>query len=455
MTARRLPHPARRVPLLGDVLALDPRKPGQGLHALARELGPLFEMKVLRSRITFLSSPALAAEVNDERNWNKAVGPSFRRLRKFGGNGLVLADNSDPEWAAAHRIVLPGFTKEAMVNYHPVMLAVIGELLDRWSAATGAVDVAHDMNQLTGEIIARAGFGYTFFRDLRDPADTELLAGMVEAMKYANRPIVLPLLDNTIGRAARARDDANIALAQRTAGDVIDNYRPDGPVNLLTLLLTAPDPATGQLLSHRNVRYQILNFLVAGHETSAGTMAFALHFLSRRPDLVASLRAELRDVIAGQPATSLSYDQVPKLRLLRRVIDETLRLWPIAPGYFRKAKHRTTVGGHTFERGEWVYVDLVSIHRDRDVWGPDADSFDPDHFLPEAHRGRPADAFKPFGTGMRACVGRQFALHEIALALALILDRFDIADDPAYQLDVDELVTLKPVGLRLRLTLCA
>lgn len=452
MTKGTLPHPPRRVPLLGDVLALDPRKPGQSVHRLAAELGPLFEMKVMRSHLSFLSSAELAAQVNNEKLWEKAVGPNFRRLRRFGGNGLILADSDDPAWAAAHRILMPGFTREAMTNYHPTMVVVIEELLDRWRATSAPIDIASDMNQLTAEIVARAGFGYSFFDDLREPVDTDLVRAMMGALAYANRPIVLPVLDNTIGRRARNRNNRNEELARRTAQDVIDNYRPGGQQNLLCRMLTVPDPETGELLSHENVRYQILNFLVAGHETSAGTLAFALHFLASRPGLVDRIRAETRQVTGGRPAATLSYDQVPKIRILRRIVDETLRLWPIAPGYFRKAKTRTTVGDHTYERGDWVFVDLITIHRDPQVWGPDADVFDPDRFLPEANRRRPPDAFKPFGTGLRACIGRQFALHEIALMLALTVDRYDITGDEDYELDVHELVTLKPNGLELRFT---
>lgn len=94
---------------------------------------------------------------------------------------------------------------------------------------------------------------------------------------------------------------------------------------------------------------------------------------------------------------------------------------------------------------------LLALHRDRRLWGEDAEEFDPDRFLPAHVRARPAHAHKPFGVGARACIGRQFALHEAVLALARILMRFDVMPIPGYQLSVSEMLTIRPENLRLQL----
>jgi unspecific monooxygenase len=139
------------------------------------------------------------------------------------------------------------------------------------------------------------------------------------------------------------------------------------------------------------------------------------------------------------------------MRYLRRVVDETLRLWPSAPGYFRKVRTDTTLGGrYAMPKGSWVFVLLPQLHRDP-VWGENPDSFDPDRFKPENVKKRPAHAYRPFGTGPRSCIGRQFALHEAVLSLATILQRYSFQSDPEYKLDVREALTLKPVGLELSL----
>ncbi|WP_308251784.1 cytochrome P450 [Rhodococcoides kroppenstedtii] len=121
----------------------------------------------------------------------------------------------------------------------------------------------------------------------------------------------------------------------------------------------------------------------------------------------------------------------------------------MAPGYFRKARQNTRVAGHPFEKGEWVFVVLLQLHRHAD-WGDNGHEFDPDRF----ERGRVphnlAHLYKPFGTGMRACIGRQFAYHEIVVALASIVWAFDLKPDPSYTLQVEETITLKPLALRLK-----
>jgi unspecific monooxygenase len=127
-----------------------------------------------------------------------------------------------------------------------------------------------------------------------------------------------------------------------------------------------------------------------------------------------------------------------------------LRLWPTAPGYLRVARKDTVLGGrYRIKRGQWVLVVLPLVQRDPRVW-PDPERFDPDRFAPGQMKSR-AHAYKPFGTGQRACIGRQFALHEAVLTLALILHRYDLTAEDGYKLKISESITLKPRGFRLGL----
>jgi cytochrome P450 len=137
---------------------------------------------------------------------------------------------------------------------------------------------------------------------------------------------------------------------------------------------------------------------------------------------------------------------------VRRVLDESLRLWPTAPAFAREAVQDTVLAGrHPMRRGAWTLVLTPMLQRDPEVWGADAERFDPDRFDPKAVRSRPPHVFKPFGTGARACIGRQFALHEATLVLGLLLRRYELRADPGYRLSVTERLTLMPEGLRLHL----
>jgi unspecific monooxygenase len=137
------------------------------------------------------------------------------------------------------------------------------------------------------------------------------------------------------------------------------------------------------------------------------------------------------------------------LRYVRAALDEALRLWPTAPGYFRAARSETVLGGqYRMHQGDWVAVLLPLLHRDPHVW-PDPDRFDPDRFAPGQAKTRPPHAYKPFGTGQRACIGRQFALHEAVLALGLVLHRYELSAPDGYRLRIAESLTLKPQGFEL------
>lgn len=223
-----------------------------------------------------------------------------------------------------------------------------------------------------------------------------------------------------------------------------------GNGDLLDRMLDTAHPRTGERLSALNVRRQVITFLVAGHETTSGALSFALHYLSRNPRVAARARAEV-DRVWGETVVP-GYEQVAKLRYVRRVLDEALRLWPTAPAFAREARADTVLGGeHPMLRGGWALVLTAMLHRDPEVWGPDADRFDPDRFDAAAVRARAPHTFKPFGTGARACIGRQFALHEATLVLGLLLRRYDLRPDPAYRLRVAERLTLMPEGLRMHL----
>jgi cytochrome P450 len=449
---RVLPHPPHRIPLLGDLWDLHVTDSSQWGWRGAQKYGPIYERKILGARVTYVSGPDLVAEVNNEDDWAKFLGVPIRDLRSVAGDGLFTAHNSEPNWAKAHAILAPAFTQSAMRTYHDAMVQSTRELLQYWDIQDSGTwhDIPADMNKLALEVIGRVAFGY----DFESYAKTEphnLVVRILRSLRYINRAAYShPLVEATVFRGQRDEHRDDIVTVHRLVDDIVAQRRAAKTAgaegDLLDLMLHSVDPETGESLSDENIRNQILTFLVAGQETSAGVMAFALHFLSTHPDVAEKVRGEVETVC---PDGDLTFDRVGKLRYLRRVVDETLRLWPVAPGYFRKARYDTTVGGHPFERGEWVFVVLLQLHRDK-AWGEDAERFDPDRWSRER---KPADVhnlYKPFGTGMRACIGRQFAYHEVLVALAIIVRHRDLVPSPGYQLLVNETISLKPSQLRLR-----
>ncbi|WP_320778018.1 cytochrome P450 [Streptomyces sp. CRN 30] len=452
---RRIPHPPHRLPLLGDVVGADRRTPVQDSMRHARRLGPVFRRRAFGKEFVFVWGAALTAELADDTRFAKHVGLGVANLRPVAGDGLFTAYNHEPNWQLAHDVLAPGFSREAMAGYHPMMLDVAERLIGHWDRAAEAgrsVDVPGDMTKLTLETIARTGFGHDFGSFERDRPHPFVTA-MVGALGFAQRrnTVPAPLAPWLLRRASR-RNTADIACLERTVDDLVQARRTagdSGDGDLLDRMLRTAHPETGERLSAENVRRQVITFLVAGHETTSGALSFALHYLSRHPEAAARARAEVDRLWGGTAVPG--YEQVAKARYLRRVLDESLRLWPTAPAFAREARADTVLGGeHPMRRGAWALVLTPMLHRDPEVWSADAERFDPDRFEAKAVRSRPPHTFKPFGTGARACIGRQFALHEATLVLGLLLRRYELRPDPEYRLRVTERLTLMPEGLRLR-----
>ena len=445
-----LPHPPYRVPFLGDVLGLNPRTPFQSALPQTEKLGPISARKVLGTEMVAVSGLDLVAEVHDETRFGKYVGHHLAPLREVIGDALITVETDNPNWKLAHDILKPAFSREAMQGYHSIMLQAIREMLDHWDGAADAgrrVDVTADATRLALESIGQAGFGYRFgsFDRQRPHA---FISAMNRVLKYASWS-AFPLLTRLLRPAIRRSG----AVMGGIVDDVIQARR-DGTGSetrdLLHLMLNSAHPITGRRLDPVNIRQQVITFIVAGHETTSGALSFALYYLTQNPDVLARARAEVDALWGTSDNPEPAYGDVAKLRYVRAVLDEALRLWPTAPGYLRVAHEDTVLGDrYRIKKGQWVLVLLPIVHRDPRVW-PDPERFDPDRFGPGQMKSR-AHAYKPFGTGQRACIGRQFALHEAVLTLALILHRYDLTAENDYRLKIAESITLKPRGFRLGL----
>ncbi|SDM49337.1 cytochrome P450 [Allokutzneria albata] len=449
MDVTRLPHPPHRLPLLGDLLGGDVRRrPLQTALANARELGPIFTRRFLDRDVVFVCGADLVAEVSDETRFAKHVAPGLAMIRRIAGDGLFTAYNHEPNWQKAHDVLLPAFAMSSMRTYHPTMLKVARTLIGSWDAHVGGepVRVAEDMTKLTMDTIGLAGFGYdfgSFERETEHPFVSALARslGYVQA-KTRELPWTAPL-----HRGDDRRFEQDVALMNKIVDDVIAARKASGERGTGDLLGLMLD---GGELDEVNIRNQVITFLIAGHETTSGALSFALHYLVKNPVVLARAQAEVDAMWGDAERPDPDFADVGKLRYVRQILNEALRLWPTAAAFAREAIVDTTIGGHPIHKGQWVMVLAPALHRDA-VWGDNVEAFDPDRFTPEREKARPVHAFKPFGTGERACIGRQFALHEATLLLGLLIHRYRLIDHANYQLEIKETLTVKPTGFTLKL----
>lgn len=284
----RLPHPKFRLPIAGDLLSVDSSKPVQREMKMADELGGIYERKIFGHRLVVVSDPILVNEVNNEKVWTKFLGLPHRKLRGIAGDGLFTAFNSEPNWQLGHSVLGPAFNKAAMRRYHESMQRSIDGLLATWdnSSAPESVDAYEECSKLAFDVIGRCAVSHDFGTF---DGEVPFADAISRALRYVNQSSNdVPMVRALTGRSAAKQHTDDLATIRDTVDSLVESRmatRRDGEGNvnsdLLQHMFETVDPATRDRLSVDNIKNQIITFLVAGNETTASTMAFALHFLSR------------------------------------------------------------------------------------------------------------------------------------------------------------------------------
>jgi cytochrome P450/NADPH-cytochrome P450 reductase len=424
-----IPRPPGHL-LVGNFFDLDSKHPLDSIMNLARQYGPIFEIALPTVSRIIVSGYELAKEMTDDSRFDKVLGPAQKRMASGpAGAGLFTSETSDPNWRKAHNVLLPAFSLDAMRGYHSRMLDVAVQLMQKWERlnADDTVDVPADTTRLTLDTIALCGFNYrfnSFYRDTPHPF-VAAMVGMLEALQAQTGE--LPIQSHLHPRRDRElRDHQQLLLS--TVVQIIQGRRASGTTgtfnDLLDRMLTCADRESGEKLDDRNISAQCITFLVAGHETTSGLLSFALYELLRKPDVLARAYEEVDRVLGTDLSVYPTYAQTHQVPYVSQILEETLRLWPTAPAFSRFPYSDTVIGGkYRLAKDAAVIVLTPLLHRDKQVWGENAEGFDPDRFSPENRLRIPPNAYLPFGTGQRACIGRQFALQEATLVLSMLLAR--------------------------------
>ncbi|MGR6341490.1 bifunctional cytochrome P450/NADPH--P450 reductase [Priestia megaterium] len=446
-----IPQPKTFGPL-GNVPLLDKDKPILSFIKLAEECGPIFRLQTPGDNTIIVSGHELVEEVCDESRFDKSVEGALEKVRPFGGDGLFTSGTHEPNWRKAHNILMPTFSQRAMKDYHAMMIDIAVQLVQKWARLNPneEVDVPEDMTRLTLDTIGLCGFNYRFnsyYRETPHPFIVSMVRALDEAMHQLQR---LDIQDKLMVRTKR-QFQHDIQTMFSLVDQIIAERKANGNQeenDLLSRMLNVKDPETGEKLDDENIRFQIITFLIAGHETTSGLLSFAIYFLLKNPDKLRKAYEEVDRVLTGPTPT---YQQVLQLKYIRMILNESLRLWPTAPAFSLYAKEDTVIGGkYPIKKEEdRITVLIPQLHRDKDAWGDNAEEFHPERF--EDPNKVPHHAYKPFGNGQRACIGMQFALHEATLVLGMLLQHFELIDYQNYQLDVKQTLTLKPGDFKIRI----
>ena len=442
-------------PVLGNLFDLRGADTAiQALMKLAGQYGPIFQLRVGPTTMIVVSGFDLADELCDDTRFDKMLGRGQINARAVVGDGLFTSWTHEPNWRKAHNILLPNFGMRAIRNYFPMMTDIAMQLVQKWERLNPEqdIDVPADMTRLTLDTIGLCGFDYrfnSFYSEEPHPFVASMIRCLDLSMQKQTR---LPIGDRLRVREHRQFQE-DTTYMNSLVDEIISERKASGDEtqDLLGSMLTGVDKETGEHLSDINIRYQIITFLIAGHETTSGLLSFALYYLLNNPEVLAKAYEEVDRVLGDDTSSPPTNVQVNHLRYVSQILKESLRLWPTAPGFTRHPYEPTVLGGkYQIDKQNSLLVLTPMLHRDPKIWGDNPDAFDPDRFTPEAEQERPANAYKPFGTGQRACIGRQFAMLEATLVLGMILQRFELVDHTDYELKIKQTLTIKPADFHIK-----
>ena len=411
---------------------------------------PIYKGRTISGRYWVVSDPVAVRRVLVENaaNYPKTKMDLGFFAAIFGG-GLLGLEGDD--WRRHRRIMAPAFDPRSVAAYGPAMAQSLANFLAGWDGLPdrAEVDFSSEMTSLALEVISRAVFS-SASREMMELVRHTLEVGFATAAQ-ANLLDLVPIIKDLRMRArerrvAAASADLDAAIEALLAERA---QMAEPPPDLLTRLLAARDAEGGGRLSGKEIRDEIVTIYIAGHETTASTLSWTFYLLSQRPQIAERLHAELDAVLGGKPPTA---DDLPRLTYARQVVEESMRLYPAAPGLStRQAIAADEIGGQRIPKGAQVLVLPFVLHRHRKLWD-DPECADPERFSAERSHGRPRFAYLPFGAGPRVCIGQVLAMNEIILALAAIAQRYDPQLIEGARVALHANVTLRPkFGLPMRL----
>lgn len=394
-----------------------------------------------------LAHPDHVMHVLQDQHRNYPKGGMYNELRSSLGDGLLVSEGE--QWRRQRRLAQPAFHKQRIGTFAKIMTEATEQMLERWrpyAAREQPLDILPEVMRLTLQVV-----GHTLFStDLSGSANAlrrALAVGRDHALRrmrsFVKLPDSIPTPHNLRFRLALRTGDKMIAdlIAARRSGEVKAD-------DLLGLLMEARDEETGEAMNDRQLRDEAITIIVAGHETVSNALAWTWYLLSQHPAAETELRRELAAVLGGRTPT---VEDLPRLQYTRRVLEESMRLFPPAWVILRKALADDEIGGYHIRANSTIFLCPFVTHRHPDFWERE-NEFDPERFSPEVSAARPRYAYFPFGGGPRQCIGNNFAMQEAQLILATVAQKYSLRLVAGHPVVPDPSITLRPrYGLKMTL----
>jgi cytochrome P450 len=380
----RVARGPRGLPLLGNLGVLRGILPF--LVQQWQRHGDIFRVELAGNTVTVLTHPDPIQDVLLTRRENFTKGRAYDPVRRLLGEGLVTLNGN--AWKSRHTLVQPAFHRRSLEKLTAIMVTSGARFFDRLAEQQGTgeetVDIHRVFVRLTLDVVIAALFG----EGTLDSAAVsyETLSGALELLSEGFNGFRLPdwvpsPKNRKFQRTTRELDQNMFTIIERAR----QNRDSGGAGSLLAMLLDSRDEVGGELTS-QDLRNEVLTLFMAGHETTALTLTWLFTLLDQRDEVVARMREEVDTVLCGRDPT---FEDVAQLPYIRRVVDETLRIRPVAAMVARNVVQDDQVGGFSVSRDDMVMPFIWGLHRHPDFWS-NPEHFDPDRFLSETERMRDA-----------------------------------------------------------------
>ncbi len=402
-------------------------------------LGDFYRVKVPGRKLYVTSRPEVIRFVLQSHAGLFRKSDIYNEMKHFLGEGSLTSEGD--LWRRNRRLAQPVFYKKYLGQLFETMEKESAAYIDRLATqihSENIVEVSLEMMQVASDIVMKALFSS---EDAEDKQKT--YEAVVFFQELAIRRVYRPFekfwnrFDGRLRRFDRLKkemDDRMYALIRERRADR------EPPSDLLSMLLASTYPDTGEGMTDRQLRDELLTLYMAGHETSANALSWTLYLLAQHPEVVDKMRAEIDKQVGSGP---LRFEHLQELGYTRQVIEEGMRLYPPAYIVSRILREDTDIEGVSVPAGATMYLSIYGLHRSPRHWEFPR-QFDPDRFSPERVKERPGGVYIPFGAGARMCIGNHFALMEMQILLAYLIRAFDWEIVSEKPVEFQPLLTLKP-----------
>ena len=383
---------------------------------------------------------------NNHRGYEKSK-LQTKTVAKYVGQGLLTSTGD--YWLRQRRLIQPGFHKNRLKALVGIMNKVIDKTIghmEQLAQENKTADIDHLMMELTFGVVAKTLFNTNSNEEELKQLGNNITTIQEFIIKEVRQPFLVPYFHLT----GKMKKHKNIALqTQQIILRVIQERKASGKKfgDLLDMLLEARYEDTNLGMTDKQILEESLILFLAGHETSANALTWTLYLLSQHPDAVFKLRTEIKEVLGDREA---QFEDLSKLPYTTQVINESLRLYPPAWVTDRVALKDDEYNGLKIPKGSMIVIYIYGTHRSEKNW-EQPEAFRPERFTKENIKSKPAFAFMPFGGGPRLCIGNNFAMMEMQLALVKMIRNFDFQLDPNQKIDINPLITLRPrFGMKMK-----